>query len=532
MNIVYQGSFLREGLKLLGHTLIEPGFSNDEDINVKLESITCRIDLVLIELWQHRSIPVCLYKCRYTLVAYFIDSPINEFWALELCRLFDHVFVDQLSTVERCKEIGINAKWLPVCVDSSYFRGLGENKVYDIVFVGNTSAERRKRNNLLCLLQKHFSVSIFQNVSVPQMFSLFAQSKIILNENLFSGLTLRVLQGMAAGSLVLTEEGGYGVDRHFQDGEHFICYNPDNIIRKFDAALSSYDSYKAVVANGYKACKQSHTSEARARVLLACIAEKKSFNVKPDEPHRKFFEAKSQYLLKMRFGGILSRVVADFKSLAVAGGRTAAQSLLELGNIAARNNESEKAVYYYTESLKLADDAFVNLKIALLYINSGNIQLASDLIMQAAEKLKNRYAIDCGYIAESLKNCAGQLELFFIIAEIYFACGKIFSLGFLKQFRDIVPDTALEAAFLAWRNTPSSQVMDLLLRCLQDFDLEGELLPELVLAIQHGQLSDSQILRTAEIAKRGYDFELAALIGGSFKKSLRLPRDFRKANFR
>ena len=147
MNVVYQGFFLREGLIRLGHNVIDLSFSDGDDINDKLECVECRIDPVVLELWTLKKIPINLHKCKYTLVAYSIDSPLNEFWFCEMSRIFDHVFVDQKSSVRSLKQKGVQARWLPLCAQTKDFRHAPPKKKYDIMFVGNTSGYRVKRNN-------------------------------------------------------------------------------------------------------------------------------------------------------------------------------------------------------------------------------------------------------------------------------------------------------------------------------------------------------------------------------------------------
>ena len=520
MNIVYQGAFLREGLQALGHNLITLPLSDDEDINSMLDGVSADIDLVLLEIGILTVIPKNIHKCKHILAAYCIDSPINEFWLSELCRIFDYVFVDQKSTMLHFKDKNIYSQWMPLCVTSSDFREYNEKKEYDIVFVGNTSQHRLKRNNLLNLLKKYFSVTVVQNISSSQMLTVFSQAKIVLNENLFSGLTLRVFQGLASGALVLTEEGGVGVEDYFRDREHLVCYNPNNIISLFDNILANYDSYAHIADNGQSACRQYHTSAARAHTLLTAIDRKRTISERHDEATRKYFETKARYLLKMRFGGIVNRVISDFVSLTDAQPPVvAAQALLELGNIAARNDELEKAESLYTRALHLHNDVYGNLRLALLYITKGILLQAKHAIALAALKVPKHLMVQGKHAIGLLSESSQPHELLFIIANIYFMCGNTFSLGFSKQFQDAFPDTALETASMAWKLEPLPVIMDFMLSCLKECGVEGELLPELVSALQKCRLSDEQILYAAELAQRYYDPDLAVRFIDSFKKT-------------
>ncbi len=203
MNIVYQGSFLREGLQQLGHRVFPVSFARDRTLDEQVDAACADPDFVLIELWGDTNLPTGLSESRHRLVAHCIDSPLNEYWISELGKVFDDLFVDQLSSVAALAREGLRAVWLPVCVSESAFRQPAR-KEHDIAFVGRFSPERVKRLNIVTALRRRYPVCVTEGVSAAVMADIFARSRIVLNENLFSGLTLRVLQGMASGSPVLT----------------------------------------------------------------------------------------------------------------------------------------------------------------------------------------------------------------------------------------------------------------------------------------------------------------------------------------
>lgn len=519
MNIAYQGVFLREGLQLLGHNIIELSVCDNEDIHTKLERVDCDVGFVLIELFSHKKIPTNLYKCKHTLVAYCIDSPLNEFWLLYLCKVFDYVFVDQKSSVQQLRKSGIDSTWLPLCAQSAYFREYNDNRKYDIVFVGVRSEHRIKRNNLLFLLKKHFSVNVFQNIPSSEMIDLFSQSKIVLNENLFSGLTLRVFQGLASHSVLLTEKHADGVDDYFDDGKHIVCYDHGNILHTCEKILANYESYKEIAYNGYRACRERHTSEVRAMELLSSIEKKSPHAKRTTTASRCFFETKAHYLLKIRFGGYLGGVIQNFTSIASADGAKSSQSLFELGNIAARANNVDKAESLYLDVISKEKSIYTYLKLACVYLQKNNIQKAKSAVAHALLAVPREDALRFKTLVPLLQQSTEPFELFVIIAHCYSFCDKIFSPGFLKQSDDKYPDTAFEAAFLAWNLQPSPVIMDYLLSCAQAYHVEVDLLPVLIDAIKNNWLSDKQILQTAEIARKNYDTSLAEQIISSFKKA-------------
>ena len=229
MNILYYGNLLQDGLRRLGHTLFTVPPDPHADIEAVIAAAPAPVDMVLIELWR-TFLPARLERCPVPLAAWCVDSSLNEFWHMPCAPLFDHVFVDQQDSVTRYARQGIKAHWLPFFAQIGDFRPCDTRKEYDLVFVGRTPPERTKRNNILRLLQQYFTFPVVEGLSVREMSDLFARSKVVLNENFFSGLTARVFQGMAACSLVFTEAGGVGVADVFADGKHLVCYDSSTIV--------------------------------------------------------------------------------------------------------------------------------------------------------------------------------------------------------------------------------------------------------------------------------------------------------------
>lgn len=76
MNIVYQGIFLKDGLKQLGHNIIEVPFTSRTPFMETLDSVAAPIDLVVLELFGAIfHLPASLADSPYPMVAYAIDGP-------------------------------------------------------------------------------------------------------------------------------------------------------------------------------------------------------------------------------------------------------------------------------------------------------------------------------------------------------------------------------------------------------------------------------------------------------------------------
>lgn len=516
MNIAYSGCFLREGFRKLGHTVIDIPYKPGQDINAAIAGLSQPVDLVFLELYGS-AVPVAnLHACDHELAAWLIDSPINEFWHRDACYLFDHIFIDQLSSVNNLARYGITSHWLPLCAQDMYFVE-PLPKVHDITFVGTTDSNRRKRTNLLNLVSRHFPIDIVKNISIRQAQQLFAQSKIILNENLFCGLTLRIFQGLASGSLVLTENGAPGMDSFFRDGEHLACYSPDNLLARLEAILASYPNYEEIAYNGSRQCKATHTSTARAEKALEVIKAKRAFTEKQHGLPALWHESRAHYLFTMRYGGSLNQLIRNFKLLAAGNTVLSALAQIELGNIFARNGELELAQSHYLEAASSSSGSGAWSKLALLYIHKNDIAKAK---AAAHQFIRANPQISPDSVTKQLTKTGNTAaDVLYILAQAYFIAGSIFEPGFSKAFNDIVPETAFEVARMIWKIQPSPQIVELMLRCISPSGLQGEILPDLLDGIRKGVLSDAQILRTAEIARNYYDVDTADTIIRAFKNA-------------
>jgi len=519
MKIVYSGSFLGEGLRQAGHEVIEFGLRSDCCFSDLVEEACAEPDLVLVELWGKTELPVAMHACRWRTAAYCIDAPINEFWLRPLSAVFDDVFVDQLSSVAALRRHGVHAVWLPLCVLDDDIMPPQE-KEYFLTFVGRTTRYRTKRQNLLRLLQEHCPVNIVENVNRREMLSLFARSHVVLNENLFSGLTLRVFQALASGSILLTEEGGLGVAGYFTAGEHLLCYNAANILQILSDMAADIDKYRDIGRRGQDLCREYHTSSVRARAFLDCLAKDAARNPRQASQARAVAEAEARYFHAMRFGGSFTeglRVFADHGRLS---GENALSAAHGLGSVQARRGHEAGA----RQALSLAaglegTEGFVAAaKLALTYLYREQYATARRILSAALARLPQGNPA-CRVPDIGVEGNEKQ-AVFVFLAKALLELGRVFDLGFLKPGREKYPDYAFEYAQLAWDEGHTAEALDLIIRCAAACQAESEIIDILKSAIAEGVATDRQILYTAELAIRLYDHRTAKAITGSLHRVL------------
>lgn len=511
MNIAYQGSFLREGLQAIGHKIIPLEESRDKDLQAKVDTPGASVDLVLLELYGSSTSIKGLSTCHTPVALYLCDSPLNLFWAKDALRLADYAFVDQHADSVSLQNEGISAHWLPLCAQDYYFQEKAEKR-HDITFIGAVDKYRVRRKNLLSHLNKYFPVNMVSGVSIPEAQKIFAESRIVLNESMFQGFTLRLLQGMAANSVILSDTDPKSINDCFVDGKHFARYRPDDLVEKVAGLLDSPASLDSLAEAGYAEAKASHTSRIRARQVMEIISGDLG-GERGDGADRLFHELKSRYLFTMRYGGPLGEIIAGLKKLADGDAALGADAALELGNIYGRMGKTEIAEQCFLSALS-DGNSLAGYKLSLLRLAQGQADKALGIIEKEIGRANIKVA------AKDIASLSNPFAVAcYLMACAYFQRGDLFNQGFNKQFADPLPDTAFELAQMAYCHEKSHVILDLMMRSLAPYRLEGELLPTLLAGINDGVLTKPQILRTAVLAASYYDFDTANAIIRALKSS-------------
>ena len=518
MRIVYSGMFLGEGLRLLGHEILPLSLRADLPFDALVAQACPEPDLVLLELWGGCVLPDAMQETRHRVAAYCIDTPLNAFWMRHFLKLCDDVFVDQQASVAQLAADGINAAWLPLCASEDDFMP-SSPKEHFLTFVGRDTPQRVKRRNLLRLLKRHLPVTVSETLSRHAMQKLFARSQVVLNENLFSGLTLRVFQALASGSLLLTEAGGDGVDVHFRDREHLVCYEPANILDILSAMRRNNDAYREIARRGQELCRARHTSRARARTLLERIVAGPGNNARP-VGLRRIAAAKALYFQALRHGGSFAAAVRELAQSAGDRDADARDAAHVLGSIMARRGDDLAARRHLAMASELpgADGFIAAAKLALTFLYHGAPAEAARTLGEALRRLPGP---ERDWEIPALARAPRPSQtLFLFLARVLLALGRVHELGLLKAATERYPDTAFEYVRLAWEQGHTAPVLDVILACAARSDTESEILDILDAAIAEGVATDRQILASAELHTRLYSPDTAAGILKAFRRSM------------
>ncbi len=556
MRILHSGSFLREGFASIGCDVVPFRLDPARTLDEQIEEQGVAPDLVFIELFGETALPRDISASRHRLAAYCIDAPINEFWLIPLARLFDHVYVDQLSSVPRFRAGGVDARWLPLCANEGDFRAPAEKR-HLISFVGRVTPHRTKRGNLLRHLREHFPVNVVQDVSTAGMLDVFAASHMVLNENFFSGLNLRFFHALASGSLLLTERRGYGVARHFREGRHYLGYSPGDMVSVIRSVQEGRKDTARIAARGQEECARRHTSAHRARDVLRDMVESGAGRAARTRTGgmlrtRRLDEAEAKYHHALRFGGHFDESVAFLEQVANdaatldtgntgnrgdrgsgngsgcssgADGDTMRAADL-LGGIRLRQGRTEAGVALLERVAAAAVEHEVAprltalLKLLLLFAEDERRlaclgRLTTTLLR--AGRIRKRYLPYLNALKDGREpryNCC------MLACEILRDTGRNYHLGFFRQEPERFPDYALDYALLAFAAKPTGEALDAIIRCTAKAGIGPEALPFIRQATLAGTASDAHIALSASLALEYYDYSFAKVAVRALKKTL------------
>lgn len=217
------------------------------------------------------------------LVFFGVDAPMNVFWQSDFSLACDLAFLDQKQSVDALHAAHTQDKarihWLPLGADQRLYRKLPVEKCYDVVFIGSLQPRLRpKRDWILEQIRKDFNLVVFdgqnrRSLTPAQVVKIYSQARIVVNENLFPGLNLRLFEVMSCGACLLTEEGDGSWQPFFQDGEHLVTFNSANLTERIAALLEQETRRERIAAQGMELVRREHTIDCRAQSLLSIVSD-------------------------------------------------------------------------------------------------------------------------------------------------------------------------------------------------------------------------------------------------------------------
>ena len=313
--------YLQNELKEIGHSVTSIGnydLCNFITPILSYEEITKLINISTFDLIIYSDgldkHPLISNFDKFTLpkICISIDSTINYFWQKSFINCFDIVFVDQISIYEKMRKFHKRVYPLLLSYDENVFSNNNVEKVYDITFVGRTNDNTRiKRSNILNKIKKaglKLNLINGSNGSVNnqnELSKIYNQSKIVLNESLFPSINLRLFEVLGSGSLLFNEESDDYIKEYFQDKEHLVYYNQENLIERLKDYLENKSERETIAKKGNKSAKKYHKDSNRAKFIVEIIEENfEGINISAKNKKIKLSLALSALYLNLKWNNI------------------------------------------------------------------------------------------------------------------------------------------------------------------------------------------------------------------------------------
>ncbi|SDN65792.1 Glycosyl transferases group 1 [Desulfonauticus submarinus] len=220
-----------------------------------------------------RTLLIGLDKFHCPKVFWSIDTHLNFFWHKYYGKNYDIVFSAQPHWVDKFQEHNIHAEFLPWYVEKNKWISWSLRK-HQLCFVGRISQYRPIRKRLINFLKQNFSDFIFkQDIGRDEMFCLYQQSKIVVNECIAGDLNFRFFEAMGNGALLVTPNLPC-IDLLFEPEKEFVSYTHGLELRdKLKFYIKNDLKALSIARNGYEKSLKCHLAEHRVRKILSCVQD-------------------------------------------------------------------------------------------------------------------------------------------------------------------------------------------------------------------------------------------------------------------
>lgn len=272
--------YFKKALKELGHNVFSvnsiyrsiKGFQESVDVSLISQEMGFDPDLVLLIDPAGEFFPRGWEKLKCPTAIYLVDVHLDFYLREILAPFFDYLFVAQLDYVDRFRNLGFpKVDWLPLACDPDIHGKRTLDEVWDIGFVGRLNSEVRA--NRLQLLNDRYRVNDYKLFYPKEKIAkIYSQSRIVFNSSINGDLNMRVFEGLASGTLVVTDRIENGQSELFKNGIHFVEYtNDQELIDILDYYLEHADERERIAQAGHDLAISEHTYVCRCQAILETI---------------------------------------------------------------------------------------------------------------------------------------------------------------------------------------------------------------------------------------------------------------------
>ena len=251
-----------------------PGFASTGDVRQIVADLPAKPDLYLhVDSGATWYFPRGLTDLDCPTVCYLIDVHVQPKVHLKQAMFFDYAFTAQRDFVDVLRRAGHpHVYWLPLACDPEIHRRYDVPKRFDIGFVGATGDTYGRRTALLQRLARRYTMNDYRRVHTPaEMARVYSESHLVFNCSLRGEVNMRVFEGPATGSLLLTDRIGNGLSDLVGDREHVVLYDDEQLLELADEYLGDSVARERIARQGYEHVRAHHTYDHRVRALLDVV---------------------------------------------------------------------------------------------------------------------------------------------------------------------------------------------------------------------------------------------------------------------
>jgi len=251
-----------------------PGYTSGSDVSRIAQELPDKPDLFLyVDSGAAWYFPRGLTHMDCATACYLIDVHVGSAVRLKQAMFFDYVFTAQRDFVDVLRHAGHpHVYWLPLACAPDIHVKHEVQKRFDIGFVGATGGQYARRTRLLERLGRRYSVNDYHRSYTPaEMARAYSESRIVFNCSLRDEVNMRLFEGLATGSLMLTDRIGNGLSQLVTDREHVLMYDDDQLLDIVDELLRDPVQRDRVARQGYEHVRAHHTYAQRVDTLLNTV---------------------------------------------------------------------------------------------------------------------------------------------------------------------------------------------------------------------------------------------------------------------
>lgn len=200
------------------------------------------------------------------------DTHLGFDYRLETARKFDINFVAQKEAVDKFKDAGVDATWLPHAFEPlAYPKFNFASKAHDLCFIGHVNSENRL--DAIDRMFKEFPNFYYGVKRFEEASELYNRSKVVFNIAMKDDLNMRCFEVMGSGSFLLTDHLA-DLSELFIPGKHLETYTSlDEAVDKARYYIKNDEARERIAKAGYEQCMKHHTIGHRVQVMLEKVKQ-------------------------------------------------------------------------------------------------------------------------------------------------------------------------------------------------------------------------------------------------------------------